>query len=61
MFPFDRRIVTARSHGLIFWLAAGVENRLYVAPSPAVTAGTTLKVYVLRPNKTLVAGGTLTN
>jgi len=33
---------------------------LYVAPSPAA-AGTKLRVYVQRPDKSLVAGGTVTN
>jgi hypothetical protein len=33
---------------------------LYIAPSPAV-AGTKLRVYLQRPDKSLVAGGTVTN
>lgn len=34
---------------------------LYVAPSPAITAGTRLRVYVQRPDKTLVASAATTN
>jgi len=34
---------------------------LYVAPSGAVSAGTKLRVYAQRPDKSLVAGSTVTN
>lgn len=34
---------------------------LYVAPSPAVRSGTKLRVYVLRPDRTVAAGSILTN
>jgi hypothetical protein len=34
---------------------------VYVAPSPALRAGTKVRVYVQRPDKSLVAGGTATN
>ncbi len=34
---------------------------LYVAPSEAVTSGTMLRVYALRPDKSLVAGATVTH
>lgn len=34
---------------------------LYVAPSAAVTSGTKLRVYAQRPDKSLVAGATVTN
>jgi hypothetical protein len=35
--------------------------QLYVAPSPTITAGTKLRVYVQRPDKSVVAGATITN
>lgn len=34
---------------------------LYVAPSPSLVAGTRLRVYLQRPDKTLIAGATVTN
>jgi hypothetical protein len=34
---------------------------LYVAPSPGLPPGTRLRVYVQRPDKTLIAGATTTN
>src|SRR5882672_12448477 len=34
---------------------------LYVAPSPGLPAGTRVRVYVQRPDKTLIAGATTTN
>ncbi len=34
---------------------------LYVAPSPAVQSGTKLRVYVLRPDRSIAAGSILTN
>ena len=34
---------------------------LYVAPAPSVQSGTRLRVYVLRPDRTVAAGATLTN
>ena len=34
---------------------------LYVAPSAAIAVGTQLRVYAQRPDKSLVAGGTVTN
>lgn len=34
---------------------------LYTAPSPAVTSGTKLRVYVQRPDKSVVGGGMVTN
>ncbi len=34
---------------------------LYVAPSPAIAAGTKLRLYLQRPDKSLVAGATVTN
>lgn len=35
--------------------------QLYLAPSPAIATGTMLRVYVQRPDKSLVAGATVTN
>jgi hypothetical protein len=34
---------------------------LYVAPAPGLQAGTRLRLYVQRPDKTLIAGATTTN
>ena len=34
---------------------------LYLAPSPALSAGTRLRVYVLRPDETLLAGAIVAN
>jgi hypothetical protein len=43
-------------------LAAGPHSlTLYIAPSPATPAGSKLRLYVLRPDKSVVAGSTVTN
>jgi len=43
-------------------LAAGPHRLvLYVAPSPAIQPGSRLRVYVQRPDKSLVGGATITN
>jgi len=48
--------------GSLDTLAAGPHHlALYVAPSATVSAGTKLRVYVQRPDKSLVAGATVTH
>lgn len=48
--------------GSLTELGAGPHQvTVYVAPAPSVKAGTKLRIYVQRPDKSLVAGGTVTN
>lgn len=48
--------------GSLTELGAGPHKlTVYVAPAPSVKTGTKLRIYVQRPDKSLVAGGTVTN
>ncbi len=55
------KVVNAKD-GSLEPLGAGPHRlTLYVAPSPAITAGTKLRVYLQRPDKSLVSGPTVAN
>ena len=55
------QILNAKDGSLPIQAAGAHRFTLYLAPSPAVTPGTKLRVYLQRPDSSLVAGAVVTN
>jgi hypothetical protein len=59
---FENAQVLNGTDGNLQPVGAGAHHfTLYLAPSPALAAGTRLRVYLQRPDKTLLAGAIVTN
>lgn len=59
---FEGAQVLNGKNGELQPIGAGAHQfTLYIAPSAGVTAGTRLRVYLQRPDKSIVAGNTVTN